>query len=332
MYRGAVELGRRAARALEAGLWDGVPARVVAAAWGAVAARALVRPADLPRRTAAVCVGGATLGGSGKTRLAVACARELAGGGARVVLVGHAHRARPGRGRVVALDDALGEVGDEALVCARALEGTGVSVVVGPTRQAAIDRAARMAPDVLVLDGPLRIRGSGTAGRVVSLLSVDADAPWGSGRAPPAGDLRAPREALLAVADHVVPVEATPSRVRWVREDGRGEASPLRSLAGGAGHRLFTAIARPERLVRALRGAGVRIDEVVSVQDHGPIGAARLTSRAGERAPWLATEKCALHLARVPLDAPLGILEADFALDPEVSSALSRLSSSAREA
>ena len=38
--------------------------------------------------------------------------------GARVALVGHAYRATPGRARVVAPDDALHEVGDEALVAA----------------------------------------------------------------------------------------------------------------------------------------------------------------------------------------------------------------------
>jgi hypothetical protein len=41
----------------------------------------------------------------------------------------------------------------------------------------------------------------------VALLAVDADEPWGCAQAvPPAGDLRAPREALLAVCDRVVAI------------------------------------------------------------------------------------------------------------------------------
>ena len=53
------------------------------------------RPVRVPDGVRTVTVGGATLGGSGKTRIAIAIARALASRGERVVLVGHAYRARP---------------------------------------------------------------------------------------------------------------------------------------------------------------------------------------------------------------------------------------------
>ena len=315
-------LTRVAALALETGRWNGLVSRVLASAFAGVAARGLVRPASVPEAVALVCVGGATLGGSGKTRVAIACARELALLGAQVAVVGHAYRVAPRMPRVVRPDDALADVGDEAIVCARALEASNVRVVIGPTRQAAIDHAARLspAPDVLVLDGPIGVRGRSGA-RALSLLAVDANRPWGSGRLPPAGDLRAPREALLARADHVVPVEPTPARVRW----DSGEVMPISSLRGRS-LGLFTAIARPDRLVRALLASGIRPREIVSVADHGPASWARSRLAQGQVDAWIATEKCGLHLAGEVLRVPLGILESDLRLPESVLDALAALS------
>ncbi|MBX3224906.1 MAG: tetraacyldisaccharide 4'-kinase [Labilithrix sp.] len=329
-----MSLARGAARALETGRWDGFVSRALASALAPVAARGLVRPAVVPPEIALVCVGGATLGGSGKTRVAIACARELASRGVRVALVGHAYRALPARARVVSEGDRLEDVGDEALVCARALARWAVPVVVGPTRQAAIDRAASLAPrpDVLVLDGPLAVRGRRE--RSLSLLAVDAGRPWGSGRLPPAGDLRAARDVLLARADHVVPVDATPDGVRW--QGGRGPtgaspgaapdagASPIASLRG-APVGLFTAIARPDRLVRALAAAGVRPRAIVSVADHGPAGSVTARVRDAGVEAWIATAKCALHLAPVSPGVPLGILDADVPLPPALLASLGAL-------
>ena len=292
-----------ASRALEVGRWDGPVSRALASVWGRVAARRLVRAATVPPGVAVVCVGGATLGGSGKTRLAIASARALDDAGARVVLVGHGYRARGRAASVVDPSDAVESVGDEALVCARAL-GLRVPVVVGPTRASALECAARLRPDVLVLDGPLRVAID--PARCLSLLAVDADEPWGSGRPPPAGDLRADRDALIACADHVVPVDAAPTGARFA--DREATLVSLRGMRLG----LFMAIARPHRLIRKLDEAGVRPEEIVQVPDHGPMTeAARavlLTPRARRLDAWIATEKCALHLSSLPPFASFGVL------------------------
>src|SRR5271155_2411411 len=118
------------ARHLEEGRYRGAISRSLSLAWGEVSTRTLVRTLVVPGHVRVVAVGGATLGGSGKTPLAIACARELARQGARVAFVGHAYRARPGRARVVLPSDALDEVGDEALVAALELAGEGVAVGV----------------------------------------------------------------------------------------------------------------------------------------------------------------------------------------------------------
>ena len=76
-------------------------------ALGSLVDRSVTRRLPHPSGVSIVSVGGATLGGSGKTPLAIACASALAASGARVALVGHAYRAAPLHARTVSPGDAL---------------------------------------------------------------------------------------------------------------------------------------------------------------------------------------------------------------------------------
>jgi tetraacyldisaccharide 4'-kinase len=319
------------ARWLEEGTLSGRCSRALARAHAPFASRAVARPLDVrfaSRRAelVTITVGGATLGGSGKTRVALACVRELARHGANVVLVGHAYRAVPARARVVSPNDRLADVGDEALACARALASERrARVVVGATRQAAVDLAASLSPhvDAIVIDGPLQLAPERST---LALLAVDADAPWGAGDVPPAGDLRAPREALLASADHVVPVDATP---RGLTLDGRAiDLATLAASVAQEGSRLglFTAIARPDRLERALERLGLAPHVVVRAADHGPL-TAQAARRLGDAKVdlWLATSKCAVHLEALSGRIPLAVLDGSVPLSPAIVAVLGQL-------
>jgi tetraacyldisaccharide 4'-kinase len=269
-----------------------------------------------------VAVGGATLGGSGKTPLAIACAAELARAGASVALVGHAYRARPARARVVALHDGVWEVGDEALVAARALAPGGVRVVVAPRRQEAVALAARFA-DVLVLDGVAQTK---PVRATLALLAVDADEPWGRAAAvAPRGDLRAPMSALVGACDRVVAVQdGGACEPRDHGHPGSGMCAVVSSRGAWVGGSLVAydelsrmalglicAIARPERLLRFLARRGVVPVRVLRGPDHGPVPS-EARGRASEASEgvdaWLATAKCVLH-APCPLSAPLATLD-----------------------
>ena len=246
--------------------------RLPSALSGFVARRAaafVVRPLALPPGIRVVAVGGATLGGSGKTSLAIACAAELANAGARVALIGHAYRASPRRPRLVSPEDELGEVGDEALLAAQVLQPLGARVVVAPNRAEALAFAARVV-DVVVLDGVAQtapVRAS------LALLAVDAFEPWGHARAmPPGGDLRAPKDALMAASDIVVSVgeggtAAAKSRGVWLGQT-LCTWSEVASLRVG----LICALARPDRVVRSLGKKGVVPSAVLCGPDHGPLG------------------------------------------------------------
>ena len=258
------------ARSLEAGTFRGPITSLLSSAWGRLAAAGVVRSLEAPRHTRLVTVGGATLGGSGKTPLAIACAAELATAGCRVALVGHAYRARPGSARLVKVDDDLAQVGDEALVAARDLAALGVPVVVAPRRALAMDLASRFA-DVLVLDGVAQT----TPRASLALLAVDAAEPWGSAQVPPRGDLRAPLAALLAACDLIVTLGTDPPPAAFpvcrstptthARSYSRGAwvGRTLFRWDSLAGIRvgLLSALSRPERIVRALRArAPVRME------------------------------------------------------------------------
>jgi tetraacyldisaccharide 4'-kinase len=306
------------AAALEQGRFDGAAARACAAVWARVAERMVVRRLEFPVHTRIVTIGGATLGGSGKTPLAIACAAALAATGARVALVGHAYRAKPRRARLVAINDPLDEVGDEALVAGRALALAGVPVIVAPTRSAAIALAARHA-DVLVVDGVAQTRPVRSS---LALLAVDSLEPWGHARAlPPHGDLRAPEKALLSACDAVVAIadadegvamddRCEPSvGVAWTHafttSSGVRVGETLRSWDHLAGSRLglLCALARPERVVRSLERRGIAVRAFVRAPDHGPLDGcfflrlARAQDEAGIDL-WVATPKCAAHIAR----------------------------------
>jgi tetraacyldisaccharide 4'-kinase len=335
----------RIAQVLERGLAGSPPwYRGVSRPWLWTFGRSVARRLEWPRHVRVVAVGGATLGGSGKTPLAIACAMELSAV-ARTILVGHGYRAAVRRARFVLPSDAVGLVGDEAIVAARDLEasGLGARVVVGPTRSAAVAWAAGEA-DVLVLDGVCQTAPTRAS---LALLAVDASEPWGSAAAlPPCGDLRAPVSTLLDACDGVVPLGdsaglplsfAQPgrtmpiwpakveSRGAWLHTGRPGATRPEELLSWETLRRLrvglVTAMARPDRVVRGLALRGVRPCAVVCAQDHGPVGASAVRAcfkraQAERVEVWLSTPKCALHVDGARLGAPVAVLEYGLGLPP----------------
>lgn len=250
----------------------------------------------LVTRGPVLCVGGATLGGSGRTPLAIACTRELERIGHRVALVGHAYRAKPPtKARRVDPDDDVAVVGDEAIECARA----GLTVFVAREKQNAIDAAERVA-DVVVLDGPVQIAPKRAT---LALLATDATAPWGSGACPPLGDLRASRESLIAATDHVVALSSFESTLLdW---------PALRAMRLG----LATAIARPERVTAFLESRMLQLARVVIASDHGALE----IPRDPRIDLWLTTPKDA---PRVCTDEPVAVIDYHLNLPPSVTDLL----------
>ncbi|WP_394826222.1 tetraacyldisaccharide 4'-kinase [Pendulispora albinea] len=318
-------------------------ARALERMWQAWSAPRVVRSLHVPDGVVTIAVGGATLGGSGKTPLAIACAEVAAAaaaesGAGKVALIGHAYRAHPRTARVVAPGDALDTVGDEALACAHifAAQGIRADVIVAPTRQRAIDFAVAQGAKVLVLDGVAQ-----TAPRRadLALLALDLESPWGRGACPPRGDLKAPMGALRAACDTMVMVAPDPARCRGAICSAVGPPHSVDSVESRHGNRpdlrpgdlvpfeqlarmkvgLVTALARPERIVRFLQAHGVFPRTAIHASDHGPVSARTLTlaAEAHRIEVWVATYKCAIHL-RNPASIPVCVLEHHVALPPSL--------------
>ena len=168
-------------------------------------------------------------------------------------------------------------------------------VVVGPTRQSALDHAVSCGAEVIVLDGvaqasPRRVD--------LALLALQIPHPWGAGACPPCGDLRAPRSALLAECDRTVVIGENPdcdvimkSRGAWdgTRYVGYPELSGLRLG-------LVTSLARPGRVSAWLGRRGVVPEVVLSAGDHRAVCAQAMREVGRGLDAWVATEKCATHL------------------------------------
>jgi tetraacyldisaccharide 4'-kinase len=302
-----VRVVRQLAARLESGWLDDPISRAAERAWASIAVARLAKRLAVRSGARVVAVGGATLGGSGKTPLAIACARALAEAGARVALVGHAYRASPGRAREVDPVDPIEAVGDEALVCTSDLGGV-ARVVVGPTRQAALDLALARS-DVAVLDGVHQLAPPQRAW--MALLAVDPLVPWGAGACPPRGDLRAPIAALRASSDRVVPVPAR-SRGVHVRRAGAEVLLPWSALCG-VRVGLVTALARPDRVLRTLAAHSVIPAVVRTFSDHAR---AHLHGAPGVDL-WLATRKCAIGLR-----ADVAVIDHRAVLEPSLEAAL----------
>ncbi len=297
-----MQVRRAISQSLECGKFQGIVSRVASRAWASAAVHGLTRALVWPREVRVIAIGGATLGGSGKTPLALACAAYLESAHVRVCIVGHAYRSSPGTARVVAPTDDVSLVGDEALMCARALRASGGSgeVVVGPSRQASSDFASGRGASVIILDGVLQTTPERAS---LALLAVDGRHPWGAGACPPAGDLRASPGALIELCDQMVRIGSDPGMDAVV--DTRGAWldnrllpwSDLRTRSVG----LITALARPGRVLATLTSHGVSPARVVTLSDHASNERGRGFPPEALVDLWLTTAKC-----RTGLPAALG--------------------------
>ena len=165
---------------------DGVLPRLLspfAAVTAAVTARRVTRPgwhAPVP----VICCGNVTVGGAGKTTVALDLGARLVARGQTVhfLLRGYGGTVR-GPHRVAAGDTAA-EVGDEALLLAAV-----APTWIGADRVASARAAVAAGAEVLVLDDGLQNPG---LHKDLSLLVVDGTSGFGNGRVLPAGPLREP--------------------------------------------------------------------------------------------------------------------------------------------
>ena len=213
-----------------------------------------------------ICVGNVTVGGAGKTTVALDLVRRLRARGrpVHVLLRGYGGQVR-GPYWVRARDSAA-LVGDEALLYAPL-----VPTWVGGDRRRSAQAAVAAGADVLVMDDGLQNPG---LHKHLSLLVIDGGTGFGNARVLPAGPLREPIAAAASRCQAAVLIgeDATGALARLPVGLPVLRASlvlgPRESALAGQRVLAFTGIAEPEKFFASLATTGSDIVGRRSFPDH----------------------------------------------------------------
>lgn len=213
-----------------------------------------------------LCCGNATVGGAGKTTLALDIGRRLSARNVAVhfLLNGYGGKAKGAR-RVVPGDTAA-LVGDEALLLSE-VAPTWTGADRAESARAAIGAGARC----IVLDNGLQ---NPSLVKDVSLLVIDGMTGFGNGQVMPAGPLREPvtecaarcQAAVLIGEDATGALSQLPTDLPVLR--ARLEPGPEMQVLAGRRVLAFAGIANPQKFFASLEEAGAQIVGRASFADH----------------------------------------------------------------
>lgn len=244
---------------------DTWPARLLAPVGGVVAhltARRLAKPgwrAPVP----VICCGNATVGGAGKTTVALDIATRLQGRGVAVHIISRGYGGRlKGPIRVEPVHTA-GMVGDEPMLLAQV-----APTWIGADRAASARAAVAAGAEALLMDDGLQNPG---LVQDAGLLVIDGATGFGNGRVMPAGPLREPAAAAAARcrAGIMIGMDQRGARAAlpaglpvldaWLAPDQALHGQRVLAFAG---------IARPAKFHATLLQAGATLAGTIDFPDH----------------------------------------------------------------
>lgn len=264
-----------------------------------------------------ICVGNATVGGTGKTPVVMYLTASLRRMGIEAAALSRGYGGREAGPLEVGREHTATDVGDEALLHA----------IVGPSwvarnRIAGSEAAVVAGTDVIVMDDGHQ---NPSLYKDLSLLVVDAEAGFGNGRIVPAGPLRERVSDAVSRADAVVLMMPDPDYApapelldqlasrpvipAWLAARKPPPRGPLHAFAG---------IGRPDKFFASVRRAGGEIVEQTAFADHHayrPEELQMLALMAGEAgATLITTDKDYVRLparfrrgvARLPVGVEFG--------------------------
>lgn len=218
-------------------------------------------------RLPVVCIGNFTVGGAGKTPLALAVARIARGQGLEPAFLTRGYGGSfAGPHAVDPARDLPGEVGDEALLLARL-----ATAVLSRDRAAGAKAIEGLGAGLIVMDDGFQ---NPSLAKDLSLIAVDAGAGLGNGLVFPAGPLRAPLGHQIRRADAVVLIGAGGDAIA-ARLGGRLPVIRARLKPSGKTGWLreeplfaFSGIGRPEKFFATLRQGKARLAGTRAFPDH----------------------------------------------------------------
>lgn len=295
--------------------WRTAALSPVSTIYGAVARRRLVNAPRQPVDPPVLCVGNFTVGGSGKTPVAIALARQATAMGRKPGFLSRGHGGSSSAPRIVdAASDSARDVGDEPLLLA-----AHAPVAVSPDRAAAARLLAGQGCDFLIMDDGFQ------SARILidcALLVVDARHGIGNGKVLPAGPLRAEVEDQLRYADAVLRMgegRAADPVLQAASRAGKpvfAAAPRPRDPTRFAGRRMlaFAGIGHPDKFFETLRQAGAEVAVARPFADHHFYTTDELRGLAGtaqgQNLGIVTTAKDAARLSGMGLSADiLGMVE-----------------------
>lgn len=237
------------------------------ASWLFRAGGALRRTLARPFRAAVpvICIGNATLGGAGKTPVALDIGRRLSAAGARPHFLTRGYGGTaPGPLLVDPERHGADMVGDEPLLLARI-----APTWVAKDRAAGARAAAEAGASHIVMDDGFQ---NPSLHKDVSVLVFDARVGIGNGLVCPAGPLREPAARAAARADLLIVVGngIGPLPDTAALPVLRARVAPIRpdSLPPGTACIAFAGIARPEKLFESLDELDLAVIHKAAYPDH----------------------------------------------------------------
>jgi tetraacyldisaccharide 4'-kinase len=212
-----------------------------------------------------VC-GNFTAGGTGKTPLVIAIARELAARGWQPGIVSRGHGRHSDQPVRVEAETPVADSGDEPKLIR---ERTGLPVFVDRDRVAAARAAIEAGCDLVIADDGLQHR---RLARDVEIEVIDGERGYGNGLLLPAGPLReAPRPTDFRVVNGDILREGDYAmRLRLREVVSLSDDASRRPLAAFAGAPVdaVAGIGNPDRFFCALRAAGLQVREHAFADHH----------------------------------------------------------------
>jgi tetraacyldisaccharide 4'-kinase len=306
----------------------GIAARLLApfaAMYGAVVRARLRRSPQLRPNVPVICIGNLTLGGAGKTPVAIAILERLKALRASPVALTRGYGGSLNGPVMVEPDHIAAEIGDEPILLARH-----APTVVAKDRAAGARACVAAGAGVIVMDDGFQ---NPSISKDLSIAVVDSESGFGNGRVFPAGPMRESARDGLKRADAVVLMGRgpfDPGHPRTLRADIR---APFAAPFDGRRVVAFAGIGRPEKFFHSLERAGAEIVSVFAYPDHHVFDDAdidRMRALAKARGAVLATTekdfvRLSPRLRRGILTLPVEVrFEDERALDALLASAMMR--------
>jgi tetraacyldisaccharide 4'-kinase len=214
-------------------------------------------------RAKIICVGNLTLGGTGKTPIAISLAETFLGHGKKTVFLSRGYKGRLAGPIVV--DPSLhsaADVGDEPLLLART-----ATTIVSRKRAAGAAMADALGAELVIMDDGHQ---NFSLRKDLSIIVIDSSSGFGNGQLFPAGPMREPIDEGLGRADAVIVVGEEPLQLNTFggpilrarlapTEDNKIEKERVVAFAG---------IGRPDKFFTMLDGMGWQICAARSFSDH----------------------------------------------------------------